>query len=89
MAVFDGDTFTMNVDGNTVTVRLAGVGAPERGQPGAEEARHELTRLLGQGNITYRKHSESYDRWVCDIWNAQKVHVNEAMRQFLGGYSGR
>ena len=89
MAIIDGDTFTMNVDGNSVTVRLAGVGAPERGQLGAEEARQELTRLLGQGNIAYRKHSESYDRWVCDIWNTQKVHVNEGMRQFLDGYFGR
>ena len=89
MAVIDGDTFTMNVNGHTVTVRLANVGAPETGQPGAQAAASKLAGLLGQGEVTYEKHSESYGRWVCDIWNAQGVHVNAAMSEFLNGYHGR
>ena len=89
MAVIDGDTFTMNANGRTVTVRLANVGAPEIGQPGAQAATRKLAELLGQGNITYQKYSESYGRWVCDVWNAQRVHVNAAMRRFLNGYHGR
>ena len=89
MAIIGGDTFTMNVNGHTVTVRLANVGAPEMSQPGAQLAAQKLAELLGHGDLTYEKHSESYGRWVCDIWNAQGVHVNAAMRQHLQGYHGR
>ena len=89
MAVIDGDTFTMDPGRGTVTVRLADVGAPEKGQPGAEAAAQKLAQLLGQGRLKYKKRSESHNRWVCDIWNAEDVHVNAAMRQYLGQYFGR
>ncbi len=88
--VVDGDTFEMNVDGETVTVRLADVGAPEKGQPSARLATLKLTELLGEGNVKYKKHSvDKYGRWVCDIWNADGVHVNAKMNEYLGGYRGR
>ena len=51
MAVIDGDTFTMIVNGQTVTVRLANVGAPEAGEQGASAAAEKLSELLGNGNI--------------------------------------
>ena len=89
MAVIDGDTFTMIVNGQTVTVRLANVGAPEAGEQGASAAAEKLSELLGNGNIRYRKVAESYGRWVCEVWKADGVHVNDAMRKFLGGYQGR
>ena len=89
MTIIDGDTFTMETGGRTVTVRLADVGAPEIGQPGAQAAKQKLAELVGQGRLTYRKLAESYGRWVCEVWNAQDVHVNTAMRHFLKGYFGR
>ena len=89
MAVVDGDTFTMIVDDQTVIVRLADVGAPEAGECGASAAAEKLAELLGNSEATYEKVSESYGRWVCEIWNANGVHVNEAMREFLGGYRRR
>ena len=89
MTVIDGDTFKMTVNGQTVTVRLANVGAPEAGERGALAATSRLAELLGNGNIRYRKVAESYGRWVCEVWNADGVHVNDAMREFLGGYRGR
>ena len=88
--VIDGDTFTMNVNGKAVTVRLANVGAPEKGQPGAQLATLKLKELLGQGDVTYEKHSiDKYGRWICDIWSADGVHVNAEMNKYLGGYHGR
>ena len=88
--VIDGDTFEMSVNGNTVTVRLANVGAPETYQPNGRLAAQKLQSLLANGTVEYKKLSvDSYGRWVCDVWNAQGVHINQAMRDFLGGYYGR
>jgi endonuclease YncB( thermonuclease family) len=43
--VTDGDTFTINHDGQSVRVRFCGVDSPERRQPGYSEASKELGRL--------------------------------------------
>lgn len=89
--VIDGDTFeTTTKGGEDVTIRLADVGAPELGQPGADEATKELRRLLGSKAVTWEKHAvDRYGRWVCDVTNADGVDVNSAMRKFLKGYFGR
>jgi len=44
--VWDGDTVTLTAGGVDHRVRLAAIDAPEHGQPYAEEARRELSRLL-------------------------------------------
>jgi len=70
---------------------LADVGAPETNQPNGRLATQKLREFLADSStVTYDKHSvDRYGRWVCDVWNAQKVHINQAMRDFLGGYFGR
>lgn len=52
--VVDGDTFDARVWGfhEVLRFRLIGVDAPERGQPFANEAAHELTILLKGGELT-------------------------------------
>ena len=88
--VIDGDTFETTVDGKTVTIRLAEVGAPEAGEPGFEQATRRLRELLGTKPVTFKQHD--VDRWgrlVCTVTNADGVNVNDAMQTYLGGYSGR
>lgn len=88
--VIDGDTFkTTTEDQEDVTIRLANVGAPEIGQPGADQAAEELQCLLGSEAVTLKRRSiDRYGRWVCDVKNADGIDVNQAMRDFLDGYSG-
>jgi endonuclease YncB( thermonuclease family) len=45
VAVSDGDTLTLRVDGQNVRVRLDGVDAPELGQPYGKSARRSLAQL--------------------------------------------
>jgi micrococcal nuclease len=44
--VADGDTFTINSDGQKVRVRFCGIDSPERRQPGYAEASKELARIV-------------------------------------------
>ena len=89
--VIDGDTFEAIVDESIVTIRLAGVGAPEANEPNGRLATRKLKRLLADSStIDYKERAvDRYGRLVCDVWNEQGVHVNQAMREYLGGYFGR
>ncbi len=45
-AVIDGDTFTMEAESGKVRVRICGIDAPERGQPGYGQAAGVLSNLI-------------------------------------------
>lgn len=49
--VIDGDTVEVRRDGQVETVRIAGIDAPERGQPGGDAARLALEAILGGGEV--------------------------------------
>jgi endonuclease YncB( thermonuclease family) len=50
--VFDGDSFILSsVDGATIEVRLAGIDAPEKNQPYADNARAALRGLILDRNL--------------------------------------
>ena len=51
VAVHDGDTISVLVDQSPVRVRLAGVDAPERGQPFANASRHALEALVAAREV--------------------------------------
>ena len=89
--IIDGDTFeTTTKGGEDIVIRLANVGAPELGQPGAIEAAQKLGTLLGPNAVSWKRHAiDSYGRWVCDVENADGIDVNQEMREFLDGYFGR
>src|SRR5258707_13636804 len=46
LAVSDGDTFTMEADGDKVRVRICGIDAPERGQAGYGQAAGVLSSMV-------------------------------------------
>jgi endonuclease YncB( thermonuclease family) len=49
--VFDGDTLELRVGAETRRIRLAGIDAPERGQPWAERARQALSRRVSGRDV--------------------------------------
>jgi endonuclease YncB( thermonuclease family) len=51
VAVHDGDTISVRVGQRPVRVRLAGVDAPERGQPFANASRHALEALVAAKEV--------------------------------------
>lgn len=82
--VVDGDTVDLEVDLGfylkaRLRFRLVGIDAPEKNQPGGEDARMALGRLLSCGAlriVTYK--SDSFGRWLCRIRSGD-VDVNHAM----------
>jgi len=46
LAVSDGDTFTMEAERGKVRVRICGIDAPERGQPGYGQAAGVLSSMI-------------------------------------------
>jgi hypothetical protein len=70
VAVHDGDTVTV-LDGERVQhrVRIAGIDAPEKGQPFGEAAKEGLSRLVQgkQVEARCRKH-DRYGREVCALF---------------------
>ena len=44
-AVADGDTFTMESESGRIRVRICGIDAPERGQPGYSSSGHSLSAI--------------------------------------------
>lgn len=51
-SVVDGDTFTMESDSGKVRVRICGIDAPERGQPGYGQAAGVLANMI-EGKIVH------------------------------------
>ncbi len=76
-SVHDGDTLTL-ADGRKI--RLAGIDAPEISQPLGRQSRDHLKRLVIGRNITVVCRSKSYQRAVCDVYDAGRL-LNLAMVQ--------
>lgn len=79
VSIIDGDTFKVSPnwawtksDGENVsgdTVRIAGLSAPEVGQPGYQEASDALLRAIsGQPVSLVNPVNISYGRLVCDVY---------------------
>ena len=70
MAVQDGDTVTL-LDGGRVQhrVRIAGIDAPEKGQPFGEAAKEGLSRLVHGRQVEARcRKRDRYGREVCALF---------------------
>ena len=79
--VYDGDTITVldELDGGKFRIRLAGIDAPEKGQPGDKEATAFLTRrLLGEQVSVRYKAIDIYRRPLGTVW-----HKGENVSQLL------
>jgi endonuclease YncB( thermonuclease family) len=88
-AVSDGDTFTMESETGKVRVRICGIDAPERGQPGYGQAAGVLSNMIegktvhclqvGEGTVCDGKSKpKSRDRVVAQCF-LDKLDVAEEM----------
>ena len=88
-AVADGDTFTMESETGKVRVRICGIDAPERGQPGYGQAAGVLSNMIegktvhclqvGEGTVCDGKSKpKSRDRIVAQCF-LDKLDIAEEM----------
>ena len=83
-SVTDGDTFITQDD---TKVRLANVRAPEKGQRGAPQARHDLRELISRKQVNVETVArDPYGRVVAKVKVGNKS-VNKAMR--AKGWKGK
>jgi micrococcal nuclease len=77
-AVIDGDTFKLETG---ETVRLIGIDAPELSQPGGEESRQYLTRLILNKGVTLETGYEDRDKYnrLLRFVYIEGVCINEEM----------
>jgi len=76
--VIDGDTFETAIRKNPV--RLANVDAPEKGQPGAAQAKQALEKLIQGKEVTIETVArDKYGRSVARV-KADGKSVNKAMQ---------
>ena len=89
LAVSDGDTVTMQYETGNVRVRICGIDAPERGQPGYDQATGVLSNLIegkmvhclqvGEGTVCDgRSKPTSHDRIVAQCF-LDKLDIAEEM----------
>ncbi|MFT4103751.1 MAG: thermonuclease family protein [Burkholderiaceae bacterium] len=67
--VQDGDSFRLRLPtGQAVRVRIAGIDAPELGQPHADEARDALAALLDRGPLRLDAYkTDPFGRYVANV----------------------
>lgn len=85
VAVHDGDTVTL-LHGMQVRhrVRIAGIDAPERGQPFGMSARESLARLVHGRRVAARCHKrDRFGRDVCNVFVAARDVGLEQVRNGL------
>ena len=76
--IVDGDTFEVSPnwkwngkEGNIV--RPTGYDTPERGQPGYQEAKDKLARLILRREVELRNPIKlTYDRLLCDVYYQER-----------------
>lgn len=80
IAVADGDTFTMESESGKVRIRICGIDAPERGQPGYGHAAGALSTMI-EGKLVHCRQvgdEASRDRKVAQCFIG-KLDVAEEM----------
>lgn len=69
VAVSDGDTITLLVDGHEQhKVRIGGIDAPEKAQPYGQRSKQSLSDLVMHQNVVADAHKrDRYGRWVATV----------------------
>lgn len=67
--IFDGDSFNLRAaNGHIVRIRLAGIDAPERGQPYSQQSKASLEAFLGSGELSLQAIKvDRFDRWIARV----------------------
>lgn len=69
LKVYDGDTITVDVDGEKVRVRVSEIDAPELEQSYGKESMDYLARILEGKKVCLDKHGvDVYRRWLADVY---------------------
>ncbi len=88
LSVIDGDTITVRVDNQSVTVRYIGVDTPEREEPFYAEAKAANESLVGDQTVILVQDVsdvDEYGRWLRYVYREDGVFVNaELIRQGFG-----
>ena len=82
--VADGDTLTVNVDGEKTKIRLCGIDAPEKAQALGEESKLLLEKLALNKQVAFSEiERDRYGRTVAEVFvlGASEVFVNGDMVQ--------
>lgn len=80
VVVADGDTLEVMRDGKAVRVRLAGIDAPESGQPWSRRARSRLAELVYRRDVAVSvRDVDRYGRDVVDVTTADGRRVNDIL----------
>jgi endonuclease YncB( thermonuclease family) len=79
--VVDGDTLTVILEGDEIRVRLWGIDAPEKAQPGGEKATHALQRMAPPGTRTtvHPVETDRYGRMVAVMGPRKSWSTNVLM----------
>lgn len=78
--IIDGDTFFIRDGKSLLSVRLAGIDAPERGQPFASQAHDALKEFLGKKDLLIHKAGvDSKDKKVLVSVTSDGINVNSEM----------
>ncbi len=91
IAVNDGDTVTIRMNGKQFRTRLIGLDAPEMGQePWGKKAREHLRTLLKDSgwNVSVETDIEKFDKYgrlLVYVWTKDKTFINE--RMLADGYA--
>jgi endonuclease YncB( thermonuclease family) len=80
--VVDGDTIDICIGASCIRVRLCGIGAPERGEPGAGEATEALRRPVSRGTVRCLPVGQGT---VCDGRSRSTNHGRLVAQCFING----
>lgn len=80
VAVKDGDTFEMLVNGKTVHIRLFGIDCPEKGQPFGDKAKQfTAARCFGKRVKAVQRSRDQYGRVVAEVYLPDHSSLNIAL----------
>lgn len=82
----DGDSLIARTPGGEeLRIRLSGIDAPEKAQPGGREAQQALQALLGRPFEARLLKKDGYGRWLAVLQSSDGQDVNHA--QLLAGHA--
>jgi len=81
VGVVDGDTIDVLVNNSPLRLRLNGIDTPEKGQPFGNNAKDQLSRLIGGKYVRYEvQDRDRYDRSIADVY-LDTLYVNKWLVQ--------
>ncbi len=76
--VKDGDTFVLRSGDKVYDIRLFGVDAPEKKQPGGKDAEMFLVRLIGRKQVKVEVTGKDHGRLVGKVYYG-KIYINHEL----------